>query len=252
MALGVSEEDYFDGAFEFDAPQWIDLGNERDHLENDTNYDQYDWWFEKVHPMHSPNVNTSPEPKPKKHPLRKSVLGKEGSKLLTESGKSSLPGRKSSLTDKSGSSLSTHKPEERTSKESSIDETNMTISKQGELVKKPRKCWQLNGHSSLDFSPKRLTSLPLDLQPKRASSNSLSNKSSCTSLPERCSNDHTASPLARGSPKKLGIKNKNLKSSRRSCPQKLEKSKKAWVRYVSANRPVLYRMKPLKCKCILE
>ena len=236
MALEAPEEDYFDGAFEFDAPQWIDLGRERDHLENETNYDQYDWWFEKVHALHSPNINTSPEPEPKakKHPLWKSVLGKEGSKLLTESGKSSLPDCKSSLsgksrlTEKSSSSLPTHKAEVTTSKESTIDETNTTISKPGELVKKPRKCWQLNGHSSLDFSPKRLASLPLDLQPKRASSNSLSNKSSCTSLPERCRNDDTASPLARASPKKLGVKNKNLNSSRRSCPQKLEKSKKAW------------------------
>ena len=125
--------------------------------------------------MHSPDINTSPEPepKPKKRPLRKSVLSKEGSKLLTESGKSSLAGKsslpghkssltgKSSLTDKSSLSLPTQELEVKTSKESSIDETNMTISKQEEIVKKPRKCWQLNGHSSLDFSPKRLASLPL-------------------------------------------------------------------------------------------
>ena len=37
MALEAPEGDYFDGAFEFDAPQWIDLGSERDHLENDSN-----------------------------------------------------------------------------------------------------------------------------------------------------------------------------------------------------------------------
>jgi hypothetical protein len=36
MALEVPEESYFDGAFEFDAPQWIDLGSERDHSENET------------------------------------------------------------------------------------------------------------------------------------------------------------------------------------------------------------------------
>jgi hypothetical protein len=37
----------------------------------------------------------------------------------------------------------------------------MTSSNQGdEVVKKPRKCWQLNGHSSLSFSPQCLSSLP--------------------------------------------------------------------------------------------
>jgi hypothetical protein len=51
-------------------------------------------------------------------------------------------------------------------------------------------------------------------------------------LPERVSTGYTASPLARGSPKKQGVKNRNLKALRRSCPQKLEKSRKAWVSIV--------------------
>ena len=37
MAVEASEESCFDRDFEFDAPQWIDLGSERDQLENETN-----------------------------------------------------------------------------------------------------------------------------------------------------------------------------------------------------------------------
>ncbi len=36
MALETSEGCSFDGDYEFDAPQWIDLGSEKDHMENDT------------------------------------------------------------------------------------------------------------------------------------------------------------------------------------------------------------------------
>ena len=64
----------------------------------------------------------------------------------------------------------------------------------------------------------------IDLQPKRGNSNSLPSKASLPSLPARGSTDLT-SPAT-----KREVKSKNLKSARRSCPQKLQKSRQAWVR----------------------
>jgi hypothetical protein len=144
--------------------------------------DQYDWWFQKVHPLHSPDVEPEPQPKQRKRPLRRSVLSKDGSKLSTETtskssltGKSSLPGHKSSLTrnssftsksssiDKSSLTDSSNPIQEsdaKTSQADAINETNMTISKPEEAVKRPRRCWQLNGHNS-SGTPKHLASLPL-------------------------------------------------------------------------------------------
>ena len=71
-----------------------------------------------------------------------------------------------------------------------------------------------------------------DLRPKRGGSNSSTTKTSLPLLPTRVTSDHpTASPLATHSPsKKLGVKNKSLKTARRSCPQKIQKSTQAWVK----------------------
>ena len=93
----------------------------------------------------------------------KSILAGNKSTLSNKSNpttKSSLTG-KSSLTRKSILCKPKRESETRTSKENTIDETNLTSSNErNEVIKKPRKCWQLNENSSLSFSPRCLSSLP--------------------------------------------------------------------------------------------
>lgn len=127
--------------------------------------DQYDWWFEEVHPSHSPHVN-SPEPQLKMPALQKSVLSFEGTKLSSEkkvgkcslpTGKSSLAGGKTNFIGKSTSFMGD--PECRADKDHCIEETSGT--QENKSVKRPRrKCWELNGQTSLSFSPKLLSSIP--------------------------------------------------------------------------------------------
>lgn len=135
-----------------------------------------------MHPLHSPNLNPNPEPKPKpkmRLPQR-SLLAVEGSKLSTETGQFTLTSSKTGLTGKSTSTSNpnlTKKSCLRSDKPSILSETrqasahaspsnpklesiptNNTDETPIDEVKRSRKCWQLNGNSSVSFSPQ--TKLP--------------------------------------------------------------------------------------------